>query len=401
MLHYGRPLTSGETQQLSIWHVMRSRAFWRPRPLQPIVRVLLASVVVVLLCVAIGLAISSGAFTRSDLLEVAFYTGLAAFIWHPMTAAFIVMLVSSTGIVFTHNGGSLLELAITLPLVVATCVPWLIFTQAILLVVLTIYLATSTSALTGGGPLMIMGIAAIAFLSGLAMRIAATREDLFVAERARIVDDLEEIAHEQQEQIADELHDGIAHDLTLILFHARALPKQPDDAARQVSLSTIEGSAVQALQSIQSLLSLMRDTTEAPPTRTSRYDGRLVLAVSSLAQMLEDAGISTSVSAPNGTLALDRTTEQLLVETAIEAVTNIIKHAPNSPSAGIDIQASAVDIELIVTNVPRPKDDRRTPASGGRGLNRAHQRLALHSGRLEAGRTAEGWTVRARVPISA
>ncbi|WP_460002675.1 hypothetical protein [Microbacterium xylanilyticum] len=45
-----------------------------------------------------------------------------------------------------------------------------------------------------------------------------------------------------------------------MLFNARALPRQPDEASRQVSLTTIEESAENALQSIQSLLSLMRVT---------------------------------------------------------------------------------------------------------------------------------------------
>src|SRR5690606_34586438 len=97
--------------------------------------------------------------------------------------------------------------------------------------------------------------------AGVAFRLVTAREGVLVAERARIVKDLEAIAHEERERIADELHDGIAHDLTLVLFHARALPRQPDDESRQVSLTTIEESAQQALQSIQSLLSLMRERT--------------------------------------------------------------------------------------------------------------------------------------------
>lgn len=259
--------------------MLRSPRFWEPRTLHPVARLLLIVVIGVLLVVAIGFVVESGEFTRYDLLAVVFYLGLAAFAWHPMTAAFIVMLISSVGVVFTGSGGDLLELAISLGLVAVTCAPWVIITHVVVLAVLTAYVAVESANLAAGGVYSITGIATIAFLTGVAFRLVAARETILVAERARVERDLAAIAREDQERIADELHDGIAHDLTLILFHARALPRQPDDAARQVSLTTIEESAEQSLQSIQSLLSLMRDTaTEAPPAT------RLATTATSLAR---------------------------------------------------------------------------------------------------------------------
>lgn len=223
--------------------MLRSPRFWEQRSLHPVARLVLVLVVGVLLLVAIGFIVAGGKFTRYDLLAVAFYAGLAAFAWHPMTAAFIVMVISSVGVVFTESGGDLLELAIALGLVAVTCAPWVIVAHAVLLGLLTTFIAVDTSTLVTGGVFGIAGIAAIAFLVGVAFRLVAAREAVLVAERARVAQDLAAIAREDQEQIADELHDGIAHDLTLILFHARALPRQPDQATRQVSLTTIEESA--------------------------------------------------------------------------------------------------------------------------------------------------------------
>ncbi|MDP3949077.1 sensor histidine kinase [Microbacterium sp.] len=383
--------------------MLRSRTFWQQRSLHSVARLLLVLAVGVLLCVAVGFILASGEFARYDLLAIALYLGLAAFAWHPMTAAFIVMFISSVGVVFTGSGGDLLELAIALSLVAATCVPWVIVTHAVLLGALTAYVAIDGATLTGGGIFAIAGIAAIAFLAGLAFRLVAAREMTLLAERARVVEDLELIAREEQERIADELHDGIAHDLTLILFHARALPKQPDEASRQVSLSTIEESAEQALESIQSLLSLIRDTkTEAPGTHLGRYDGRVLEAISSLGTLLEDAGIPTRVTAPNDPLQISPLAERLLTEIAIEAVTNIIKHAPDSQSASMEIQNRPGAVELVVQNVasagpPRSKED---GASGGRGLSRAGQRLAHTNGQLESGRTVDGWILRATLPTA-
>ncbi|MGB3374865.1 MAG: histidine kinase [Microbacterium sp.] len=356
----------------------------------------------VLMIVAIGFIVAAGRFGRGDLLAIALYLGLAAFVWHPMTASFIVMTICGTGVIFTGSGGDLLELALALGLVAATCAPWVIVTHAMLLAALTTDVAVNGSTLTDGGVFGIAGIAAIAFLAGVAFRMVAAREGMFVAERARIVKNLEAIAHEERERIADELHDGIAHDLTLVLFHARALPRQPNDESRQVSLTTIEESAQQALQSIQSLLSLMRErTTDGSAAYTGRYDGNVVQAVTSLGALLEDAGIPTQVAVPEIHLTTSPATGRLLIEIAIEAVTNIIKHAPNAQSASIDIDEKAGVVELIVKNAAAVVTADQEGRLGGRGLTRSRERLAQVRGQLDAGRTSAEWVLRARVPSGA
>ncbi|KJL49090.1 Sensor histidine kinase DesK [Microbacterium hydrocarbonoxydans] len=336
----------------------------------------------------------------SDLLAIALYVGLAAFAWHPTTAAFTVVLISCVGVVPTGSGGDLLELALTLSLVSATGAPWLIVTHATLLMALTAYVAIGGETLAGGGIFSIAGIATIAFLIGIGFRLVAARETVLVAERARITMDLEELAREDQERIADELHDGIAHDLTLVLFHARALPKQPDEEARQVSLSTIEESAERALRSIQALLSLMRDIDAERPKSANRYGGDVIRAIVTLGGLLNDAGIPTRVSTPSPPVNLTQATELILIETAIEAVTNIIKHAPNSHSASIEIHSQSECLELSVKNTFTALTPRSEVSSTGRGLARAEQRVAQCLGHLKHGRTAEGWNLLATVPSS-
>lgn len=381
--------------------MIRSRIFWAQRSLHSVARLLLIPVVVVLLCIEIGFIVASGEFTRHDLLAVSLYAGIVAFAWHPMTAAFIVMLISSVGVVCTGSAGDLLELSMTLGLVSATCVPWVLATHVVLLSALTTYVAISGHALAQGGIYGIAGIGAIALLGGVAFRLVATRETVLVDERNRVAKGLEAIAREEQERVADELHDGIAHDLTLVLFHARALPRQPDEAARQVSLTAIEQSAERALYGIESLLSLMRDATEGGLlARPTRYDGDVIKAASSLGALLTDAGIASRVSVPHTPLDLTQEAEQLLTETAIEAVTNIIKHAPSSQSARIAIhpRSDAAELELVVENLGELATQRQHVPSGGRGLVRAWQRLARIGGRLESAPTDGGWVLRATAP---
>ncbi|KJL27166.1 Sensor histidine kinase DesK [Microbacterium azadirachtae] len=397
----GQKLRFSDPGRTSFRRLFGSRRFWQQRTLHPIARILLLAAVTVLLCIAIGFIVAAGRFARADLLTLMLYVAIAAFAWHPLTAAFMVIVICSLGAVLTGSGGDLVELAIALGLVAATCAPWLIVLHALVLSVLTADIAINGSSLTDGGVYGITGIAAIAFLAGLTFRIVTAREEIVVAERARVVKDLEALAREEQERIADELHDGIAHDLTLVLFHARALPRQPDEASRQVSLTTIEESAEKALQSIQSLLSLMRETRpEGADGCPARYDGDVIEAVTSLATLLKEAGIPTRVSLPQGALSVTPAAERALADTAIEAVTNILKHGPNSEAASLDVVGKPGFVELLVTNVVSDADARTKARSSGRGLLRARQRLAQYGGELETDLSSGTWLLWARIPVA-
>lgn len=390
---------ASDVPRLSVGRLLRSRRFWETRALHSIARALLLVVVGVLLLVAIAFIVASGRFSRYDLVAVALYAGLAAFAWHPVTAAFIVMLVGGVGVVFTGSGGDLIELALAGFLVAATCSRSLILSYVAVLASLTVYLDISTATLTDGGIFGIAGIASISVLAGISFRLITAREALLVADRKQLVRHLEGIVHDDLERIADELHDGIAHDLTLVLFHARALPKQPDAASRDVSVTTIEESAERALLSIQSLLSLMRGPElEALRPEDGRSNESLIETVSGLGVLLNDAGIPTRVIVPEVPLDASHESQGLLTVAAIESVTNILKHAPKSQSARISLRVTSDSAEVVISNVGTRAQPTAAAEHGGRGLIRSRQRLEQHGGLLEAGGSDSGWTVRATAP---
>lgn len=384
----------------SLRRMLGSNAFWQQRHLHPIARILLIVVVSVLLCTALGFIVATGRFTRADVLALMLCAAIAAFAWHPLTAAFMVIVICSLGSALTASAGDLLELAIALGLVAATCAPWVIAIHVLALGIVTVYIALNSSSLTDGGVFGIAGIAVISFLAGLTFRLISAREAFFASERARVVRELATLAREEQERIADELHDGIARDLTLVLFHARALPLQPDEAARQLSLTTIEGSAEKALDRVQSLLSLIGGTSaDGAGSYQTRYDGDVINVVTSLGVLLNDARIPTRISTPRTPLGATPAANRALTETAIEAVTNIIKHAPNSRSASLELLRKPGALELVVKNVSAPLV-KGSIRSSGRGLVRARQRLTHHGGQLRSEGTANGWLLRATVPAS-
>lgn len=385
--------------EVSLRRMLTSAAFWRTHELHSLVRIVLLLVVALLVCAQIGVVIAGGGIERGDLLALALYASLAAFAWHPLGAALIAMTLCGTSALLTGSGGDLLELAVILVLVSATCARWVIAVHVVLLVALGVWLSVSESTLVANGLYGIFACGVAALLIGVVVRLLTAREAILLAQRARISRAMEDLSRVQQERIADELHDGIAHDLTLVLFHARALPKQPDEAARRISLRTIEDSASRALRSAQSLLAVMRDAAAHPlGDRDDPSPADLAAAAASLGRKLTDAGISTVVSVPPEP-PVPPGVAAVLIETLTEAAMNIIKHAPQARSAVIELSVEDGWAALRVRNVgPRTRPAPEAEL-GGRGLPRSRERLARVGGILEIDDRDGAWTLRALVPV--
>jgi len=378
--------------------MLRTPVFWRARELHPFFRLLLLLVVAVLVCAQVGVMIAEGEIERGGLLALGLYSGLALFAWHPLSAALMTMAICGTSAVLTGSGGDLLELGVALVLVSATCAPAVIVLHVALMAGVSAYLVIAESTLVTNGVYGILACAVVALLAGITARLFTAREEALLAQRARIARAFEEISRLQQDRIADELHDGIAHDLTLLLFHARALPKQPDEQSRQVSLSTIEDSASRALRSAQSLIDVMREAPGRSPVGSGKaVPGDVSKVAEALAQTLRDAGIRTHVNVSAATDVPPGVAE-ILIGTITESAMNIIKHAPGATTALIEVAARSGTITLEVRNNRSRGRAAEESALGGRGLARLREKLERIAGELHAGPTPDGWVLRAVVP---
>jgi len=380
--------------------VMRSGKMWRTRRLRPVARVALLIAAAVLALVTVGFAISAGEFVLGDFTMLLLSGGIAAFAWQPAAAAFSVLAICTFEVFYRASGSGALNLAMLMGLVAATCSPWLVAGYALATVGLAWYASVGDSTLHDNGALGVAGAALVSLLIGFASRFAAAREELLDAERRRTVAVLDRMAHDERERIADELHDGIAHDLTLVLFQARALPRFTTEKDRDISYAAIERSAQRAHGSIRALLALIREPGELRADSAARYGVGLPANVTALAELLEGAGIEikTSVDAKPGSLPSE--VEHEFVRLAIEAVTNILKHAPTSISVSIDLAVRKTEAEFTVLNVTPHGPSNSGAPSSGQGLERARQRIEKLGGRITAKPTATGWVTNATLPLA-
>jgi signal transduction histidine kinase len=197
---------------------------------------------------------------------------------------------------------------------------------------------------------------------------------------------------EERNRIARELHDVIAHCLTVSLLHVSsarlAVQYEPADAAR--SLAEAERLCRQSLAEVRSTVGLLRQGSDAgtgfePPV--PGIDGVAELAASF---RLARADLSLLVDGDTG--RLPATAGSAIYRILQESLTNAARHAPGSPvEVRLTVEPGAV--VLLVDSAGRPGH------GTGMGLLSMRERAAALGGSCTAGPGGPGWTVRAVLPL--
>ncbi|MFE0320680.1 sensor histidine kinase [Streptomyces albogriseolus] len=200
-----------------------------------------------------------------------------------------------------------------------------------------------------------------------------------------------------REAIAREMHDVLAHRLTLLSVHAGALEFRPDAPRDEIARAAgvIRESAHEALQDLREIIGVLRagDSEDAgrPQPTLAALDALVAESLQAgmkvtLEQRVTDAG---SVPASVG-----RTAYRI----AQEGLTNARKHAPGTEVTVSVAGGPGEDLTVTVHN-PAPEADVPPVPGAGQGLIGLTERATLAGGSLEHGRTPEGgFEVRARLP---
>lgn len=209
---------------------------------------------------------------------------------------------------------------------------------------------------------------------------------------------LEAVAQERS-RIARELHDLVAHGVSVIAIQADAAEAALDhdpELARE-PLRAIKTSSREALDEMRRLLALLRIDEQAGPRNPQPGLGELPGLVASVERAglpvrLETQGLADHL-APGVDLAAFRIVQ--------EGLTNVLKHAGTTPTTVV-VRYGADAVTVEVTNDKPAHPPPRARTSGGHGLLGARERTAIVGGDLVAGPDPSGgFTLRARLPRSA
>jgi signal transduction histidine kinase len=228
----------------------------------------------------------------------------------------------------------------------------------------------------------------------LVRRVVGDRERRAqIAERERDLVAREAVV-EERARIARELHDVIAHHVSMIVLQAGAERRVLDEthvSTREV-LETVERTGRSALTEMRRLLGMLRADASEPLTPQPGLRDVPILVT-----QLREAGLPVELNVEGEPQELPIGIELSAYRIVQEALTNALKHAGEA-RASVDIRYGSDSLELEIADdgagasAPVP--------SGGHGLLAMRERVALYGGRLDAGRRPNGgFVVRVLLPI--
>jgi signal transduction histidine kinase len=250
-----------------------------------------------------------------------------------------------------------------------------------------------------------------AFVTISGLSIAATLMGVRKRDRRALLDSLQEraarlelerdqqrelVAAAERARIARDMHDIVAHNLTVMIAltdgAGRILQDLPDRGASE-AIAAASATGRQALSEMRRLLGVLRHE-EAGETLAPQP---ALAQIEQLVEQLRSAGLPARLIITGSSAALPEGLQLIAFRIVQEALTNVLRHAHGSVSADVELKVHAGQLELTVTNTGTSCE----PTEPGRGLSGMGERVALYNGSIEAGPLAGGgWRVRARLPLS-
>jgi signal transduction histidine kinase len=214
------------------------------------------------------------------------------------------------------------------------------------------------------------------------------------AERER--DQLARIAvHEERASIARELHDIVAHSVSVMLVGVRGardvLRTSPDVA--DDTLARVERSGEQSLTELRRILALLREPTQSADPRPQPSLAEL----DDLVAGYRAAGLPIRLAVIGEPMPLPSGVELSLYRIVQEALTNALKHSePTNVTVTLAFRDARLELEVVDDGTPTSLG----PAGTGQGLIGMRERVALLGGELETGhREGGGFRVAASLPL--
>jgi signal transduction histidine kinase len=245
-------------------------------------------------------------------------------------------------------------------------------------------------------PIDFLGVTAWLLVVLIGSEAARVRRDGWVVADNSRREESRRRASEERLQIARDLHDELAHNISLINVRAgvalHLIDDQPDEARN--ALYAIKGASKDALDELRSVLAVLRPGDELAPRSPAPGLDHLERLVSDAGR----AGLAVSLQVDGGPDPLPKALDQAAFRIVQESLTNVRRH---SRTGAASIRLTFGDRELVVrVDDDGPSTARTDSAGTGSGIRGMRERAVALGGTLEAGpRTGGGFYVLARIPI--
>lgn len=238
-----------------------------------------------------------------------------------------------------------------------------------------------------------LGMVAMGWLMGILTRIQA---QLIVKQQKMQADLAEHAVADERRRIAREVHDVIAHSLSVTMLHvtgARHALQQDRDIDDAVdALTDAERLGRQAMADIRRTVGLL----DAGPANMAPEPG--IADIPDLVDDFVQAGLPVTLRREGDPNRVSAAVGLALYRITQESLANIAKHAPES-NATVQLVISPFAAVLSVFNAVPVAVGATLASRGGRGLAGMRQRVELLGGVIDAGPCGNGWSVRAEIPL--
>lgn len=199
---------------------------------------------------------------------------------------------------------------------------------------------------------------------------------------------LRRTALEERARIARELHDVVAHHMSVIAVQAEAAPYRVTglDPVAAESFTSIRQNALAALKEMRHILGMLRSVQDT----AARYAPQPTLAdLGQLFGNCRGAGLTLRTDIHGDVRPLPEQVELIAYRVLQEALSNAIRHAPGS-DVEVEVGYGPAVLDLRVANSPATSSRSPSPG-GGHGMTGMRERAAVLGATLRAGPRDDGW----------
>ncbi|GAA1104038.1 sensor histidine kinase [Nesterenkonia jeotgali] len=325
---------------------------------------------------------------------------VALFWLHPAAGALAALAGAALGLVTGSPFETLILVTLFSGLSALYCAPWArrIYLALALCLAVNVGLAESDPILAAGFGLTTGALMTLSYTVGRATRKQMSSRLSAERDLVQLQATHEEALAGERRSIARDLHDILAHDLTVISMQTQVAAATGTPESRAAALKQISTSASAALHDLRRVLLVLQreNIIEAGPGDAPELD--LESGLRRFTDRLQDLGFKVETSVHGDLGRLSQSVGACLYRILQECTTNVVKHGSKgheSNDCTIEVEVKADTVNLAVTN--RTEDNHvsalRHPSSGT-GLISMEDRAATFGGTVDAGAPAHGiWSV--------
>ncbi|RST15899.1 sensor histidine kinase [Streptomyces sp. WAC05374] len=203
---------------------------------------------------------------------------------------------------------------------------------------------------------------------------------------------------EERGRIARELHDVVAHHMSVISVQVglARFVFDSDPATARTALGTIAGTSTEALEELRRVLQVLRADEDGDPAAPMPGLARLAETI----ERVRAGGVAVELRVDGTPRPLPPGVDLCAYRVVQEALTNVLKHAPGA-AAVVEVHYRPHHVAVSVTDDGRGVIQDRVRTGGGHGLIGMRERAKLYGGTISVGPRSEGgFAVRLTLPTS-